>query len=226
MKKFKSFFLLLLFMLLTKGCTVKQINKPNYASNIDDILNRKSKFTNVNAIGYQYYLPNGIVQKEVNDFNQKLNSKNNTYYLYVDLVSYYNKFQKNYEVNKKAYISKELNNKNKTGYIEVNKEDDFYFVEIMYNYAKIESYVQEDDLIDAISDSVFILSSIKYNDDIVKSILSNDKYTLSDDETYNIFKTKKSSNSNFLKYIEEYDNYETTNAESLIEHKTTKQKDN
>ena len=78
MKKFKSFFLLLLFMLLTTGCTVKQINKPNYASNIDDILNRKSKFTNVNAIGYQYYLPNGIVQKEVNDFNQKLNSKNNT----------------------------------------------------------------------------------------------------------------------------------------------------
>ena len=96
MKKFKSFFLLLLFMLLTTGCTVKQINKPNYASNIDDILNRKSKFTNVNAIGYQYYLPNGIVQKEVNDFNQKLNSKNNTYYLYVDLVSYYNKFKKNY----------------------------------------------------------------------------------------------------------------------------------
>ena len=94
----------------------------------------------------------------------------------------------------------------------------------MYNYAKIESYITEDELNDAITDSIYILSSVKYNDNIVNSLLSSDKYTLSDDETYNIFETKKSSNTNFLKYIEKYDNYNTNNAKKLIEQKTNKKK--
>ena len=226
MKKYRLLLLLLFLFVFLTGCSVKQINKDDYMSNINVILNRKSKYTNVNAIGYQYFLPNGIEKKEVSDFNQKLKSNKKIYYLYVDLISYYHKYLKDYEENKEAYISKELEHDGKRGYIEVNKEDNHYFLEIMYNYAKIESYITEDELNDAITDSIYILSSVKYNDNIVNSLLSSDKYTLSDDETYNIFETKKSSNTNFLKYVEEYDNYDTNNAKSLIEHETNKKKNN
>ena len=98
---------------------------------------------------------------------------------------------------------------------------------MMFNYAKIESYVKKENLKDALNNMAFILSSIKYNDDIVKSMLGNEKYNLSESETYNIFKTKKTSNDNFLKYADQYDNYDGENAKDLIEKKEIDQdKDN
>ncbi len=52
-----------------------------------------------------------------------------------------------------------------------------------------------------------------------KNLLGSQKFDLSDDETYSIFKSKKSNSSNFLKYSIEYDNYDGENAKNLIEHK-------
>ena len=65
----------------------------------------------------------------------------------------------------------------------------------------------------------YILSSVKYNDDIVENLLGEEKYNLSDNETYNIFKTKKTTNDNFLKYVDEFDNYDGDDATDLIEKK-------
>ena len=217
--KLRKVLLLIFAAFALTGCTISNINTNDYMKNINTILSRKSKYTNKNAIGYQYYLPSGVIVTEVNDFNQRLMSKGDVYYLYADVVSYYHKVKNSYKEDKKAYISKKINYKKKTGYIEVNENDDYYYIEMMFNYAKIESNVRKDHLSEALSNMAYILSSIKYNDDIVENLLGEEKYNLSDNESYNIFKAKKTTSDNFLKYADEYDNYEGEDAADLIEKK-------
>ncbi|MBQ1496303.1 MAG: hypothetical protein IIZ40_02990 [Bacilli bacterium] len=223
----RKILVLMLVVFTMSACTVVNINTNNYIDNINKVIKRESKYTNKNAVGFQYYLPNGVIQTEVNNFNQRLMSKGDIYYLYADVVSYYHKVEFKYKENKKAYLSKTISYDGKYGYVEVNEDNGKYFVEMMFNYAKIESYVKKENLKDALNNMAFILSSVKYNDDIVKSLLGNEKYKLSESETYNIFKTKKASNDNFLKYVDEYDNYDGENVKDLIEKKEIDQdKDN
>ncbi len=223
----RKILVLILIVFTMSACTVVNINTNNYIDNINNVITRKSKYTNKNAIGFQYYLPNGVIETEVNNFNQRLMSNGDIYYLYADVVSYYHKIEFNYKENKNAFLSKTISYDGKYGYVEVNEDNGNYFVEMMFNYAKIESYVKKENLKDALNNMAFILSSIKYNDDIVKSMLGNEKYNLSESETYNIFKTKKTSNDNFLKYADQYDNYDGENAKDLIEKKEIDQdKDN
>lgn len=217
---------LILTIIFMTGCTIVDINTNSYMNNINTILSRNSKYTNKNAIGFQYYLPNGVIVTEVNDYNQRLMSKGDIYYLYADVVSYYHKINYKYKKNKSAYLSEYISYKGKYGYVEVNEDNGNYFVEMMFNYAKIESYVSKSNLKEALSNMTLILSSVKYNDDIVENLLGEEKYNLSENETYNIFKTKKTSNDNFLKYADEYDTYEGNDATDLIEKKEIDQDKN
>ncbi len=215
--KLRKVLLLIFTAFALTGCTISNINTKDYMKNINTILSRKNKYTNKNAIGYQYYLPSGVTVTEVNDFNQRLMSKGDIYYLYADVVSYYHKVKNNYKVDKKAYISNKIDYNKKKGYVEVNENDGYYFVEMMFNYAKIESNVKKSHLNEALSNMAYILSSVKYNDDIVENLLGEEKYNLSDNEAYNIFKAKKTTSDNFLKYADEYGNYEGDDAVDLIE---------
>ena len=138
--------------------------------------------------------------------------------MYTDIVSYYHKIKKNYTVDNNAFISKKLIYNGKEGYLEVNQQDDKYYIEMMFNYAKVEGYADKYDLVDSISSISYILSSIKYNDNVIETLLGDKRYNLSENETYNIFKTKKSNDGNFLDYINEYDNYKGSDEiNSLIE---------
>ena len=216
--------ILFLFILLFTGCSVVNINTDNYLKNINNILNRKSKYTSENAIGYQYKLPVGVTRIESNESNEVLVSKNEKYYLYADMVSYYYKTENKYKVDKKAFLSSELKNKDKYGYVEVNKDNGKYFVEMMYNYSKIEGYVDKKDLRDTLNNMAYILSSIKYNDDVVENLLGDEKYNLSANQKYNIFNVKKSNTSSFIKYERDYDTYNGEQAgKDLIEKKEIEQ---
>lgn len=101
-----------------------------------------------------------------------------------------------------------LKNKNKEdfGYLEINQESQGYFIEAMYNYMKIESYVDSRHLKDALVDISTILSSTKYHDKILDTIIGENILNYKE-ENYNIFKTKK-NNTNFLDYVKEYDSYD------------------
>lgn len=218
---------LLALIILFSGCSIVNINTNDYLKNVNNIIKRKSNKVSDNAIGYQFDLPNGVSIVETEDFNQKLKSGNSTYYLYVDMVSYFYKVKNEYKVNNDAFLSSKLSNDKKYGYVEVNKAKGKYYVEMMYNYAKIESYVEEDNLKETLNNMAYILSSIKYNDDIVVNIIGDEKYNLSSDETYNIFKTKKTTTTNFLKYDKDYNTYSGEQAaEDLIEKKEIEHEDN
>lgn len=215
-KSIKKMLISLLVLLLFTGCSIQDISNNDVMKNVDTILSKEIKYSNADAVGYQFYLPSNVNVRRVNDFNQELYSNGISYYLYADVVSYYYKVNEDYTIDDKAYISESLSYNEKNGYIEVNEVEDNYFIEVMYNYAKIEALVPKSELINSISDICYVLSSIKYNDKIIETLIGNKKYDLSDNETYNIFKTKKKSEGNFLEYENEYDNY-SGNIESLIE---------
>ena len=205
----KKLVLIVICLFVLSGCKIENISNENIEKNVDLILSKKIKYVNKDAIGYQYYLPSYMNIKNVNDYNQEIYYNGKTYYLYADVVSYYHKTKNNYKIDSNAFISKKINSNNKIGYLEVNKKDDnYYYVEMMYNYAKIEGYVDKANLVDTVSSFSYILSSIKYNDNVIETLLGDKKYDLSENETYNIFKVKKSSEGNFLDYIEEYDSYD------------------
>ncbi|MBO6145891.1 MAG: hypothetical protein J6O62_03745 [Bacilli bacterium] len=215
--------ILLIFMCLfvLSGCKIESISDNDVSKNVDLIFSKRIKYSNKDAIGYQYYLPYYMTVKNTNDFNQEIYYNGKTFYLYADVVSYYHKVKNDYKIDKNAYISKKLKYNNKIGYLEVNKDEKSgnYFIEMMYNYAKIEGYSSKADLVDSISSISYVLSSIKYNDNVVETLLGDKKYDLSGNETYNIFKSKKSNDGNFLDYVNEYDNYKGTvdDVNSLIE---------
>lgn len=214
----KKILVILICLFVFTGCKIENISDDNIMTNVNLILNKNIKYSNKDAIGYQYYLPTYMSVNDVNEFNQEIYYEGKTFYLYADVVSYYHKIKKDYKLNKNAYISQKLENKNKIGYLEINKVKGKYYIEMMYNYAKVEAYVSKEDLVDSVSSISYLLSSIKYNDNVIESMLGENKYDLSGNETYNIFETKKNNSGNFLDYINEYDNYNgDSEAESLIE---------
>lgn len=224
--RLNKIFLLSLIFIFT-GCSIVNISDNDYLKNVNNIIKRESKNVSDNAIGYQYNLPNGVTKIETTDFNQKLKSGNSTYYLYADVVSYYYKVKSTYKKNGDAFISSKLKNKDKFGYVEVKEYKDKYFVEMMYNYGKMESYVDKKNLKDTLNNMAYILSSIKYNDDIVLTLLGDNKYNLGSGESYNIFKSKKANDQNFLKYEAEYNTYTGEDAANdLIEKKEIEHENN
>jgi hypothetical protein len=60
----------------------------------------------------------------------------------------------------------------------------------MYNYAKIEVMVEEDDINYAVTNAMIVLSSIDYNSDILSSIIGDNVLEFNE-ETFDIFQAKK-----------------------------------
>ena len=201
----KRIILMFSFLILLCGCS--NINKMNYKDIINSTIkeNYDNKMYNSFHNGYKYYLPKYMSIKDGLDYNEKLNNNDYTYYLYLDIVSYYNNSKLVYEENKDAYISYKFKHEDKEGYVEINKVEDDYLVEIIYNYAKIEVKVDEISINDAINNSIIILSTIKYEKDIIGNLIGENKIN-SQEESLNIF-NKKSTDDHFLKIIEEYDTY-------------------
>ncbi len=197
----KRVLVLISVIFLLTGCM--NINNSSYEEIINSALNNK-KILNKNKTsqGYSYYLPKGLIILE--DLNNNLTLKSEKYniYLYVDLVSYYNKIKNSYQENKNVYFSKTITNKEQFGYLEINlREKDKYLIEIMYNYAKIEVIVNNKDIKEMLSYAISLLSSISYNDKIIENMIGEDILNYNENE-YNIFETA-SRDSNLIKYEEE-----------------------
>ena len=203
--KIKRLILIIICILLLSGCT--NINDLEY----DDILEsftHESKHPNKTRSGYKYYLPSDMNVMNYGAFNEVIKANKNYYYLYVDMISYINKSENKYEINKDAYYSKVLNYDGKFGYIEINLiENNQYLIEIMYNYAKIEVMVDNNLLNEALIYSVNILNSVEYNNSVINSLLNKDALNYTEEE-FDLFKTGV-DNKNTIDYIEEEpDDYE------------------
>ncbi|MEG0021957.1 MAG: membrane lipoprotein lipid attachment site-containing protein [Bacilli bacterium] len=186
----KKLILILLSVFLLSGCTVVRINTDSIDNIVNVILSKDNTLYNNVGKGYKYYRPRGVTYIDTIDYNEKLYSNGNYYYLYIDINSYYYKREFEYKQNKEAYYSRFIDINKKTGYLEVNKQEDgYYLIEFMYNYAKIEALVKEEDINDVILNSTYILSSIKYNSNVIKIMLNEDYFT-NKEERYDIFMPK------------------------------------
>ncbi|MBE6155277.1 MAG: hypothetical protein E7164_00795 [Firmicutes bacterium] len=190
---------ILCLMMFICGCQKVQDKD---ISAITDKLASEIKKSNTYRSGYKYYLPTNMSIKEYSLYNDVINSEEGLFYLYVDIISFKDKSKNTYVVNEDAYYSALLEMDNKVGYIEINlQENDQYLIEIMFNYAKIEVMVDYDNINLALSHAVSILRSVEYNDSVIASLLG-DSILNFQEEVYNIFNTT-SSDSNYLKYVEE-----------------------
>lgn len=196
----KKIILIIIILVSTSGCT--NINKLSY----DDIVNNITTIStkdNIYRTGYSYYLPRGMKVADSTLYNEVIEDANSKYYLYVDVVSFYKKITKEYEINNNAIYSSKINYNDKFGYVEVNLlKNDKYLVEIMYNYAKIEVIVDKSKCKEAMLSIINILKSVEYNDSIIANLMGDDILNFNEEE-FNIFNTK-GSESNYLTVDNDY----------------------
>lgn len=190
----KKIIIMCLLVLLT-GCTVVRIDTTSIDNIVDVVLDKNNKLYNHVGIGYKYYVPRGVTYIESTGTNDKLYSGGVYYYLYLDEISYYYGVKTKYKENNK-YYSRKLDN----GYLQITKKDNKYLVEFVYNYAKIEALVPKEELETVVLNSSYILSTIKYNKNVIKLSLT-DGFLKNGEEKYEEFTSKKESDS-FLRYEE------------------------
>ena len=201
-------------ILLLSGCSVVYVDKQSIDEIIDSILLSDRNLKSVSLEGYSYYLPQGISLTRNDRGNSILNYNHKKMYLYVDLVSYYHKVDYVYEKYEGFYYSREINNDNLKGYLVITEVSDNYFIEFMYNYSKIEAFVSKDDLNETITKMAYVLSSIKFNDSVLDSLIGENSLDYSE-EQFNIFKPN-GEQSDFLDYVEQYDDGRTNSKDEDI----------
>ena len=199
----KKTFILLLILVLCVGCT-RIDNVENLNTIANSVLASGSKLANTTSEGYKYYLPIGVVKIYDKDYNQKFKVGDNYIYLYADIVSYYYKNKLNFnEANNSSYYYYQIKNQDKEGYIKIEDlGSGKYYLKIVYNYTKIESYVKKTELNKILTDSMIILDSIDYNDKLIERII-NDKSLASAEKEYKIDKPEDAE-SKFSEYLSEY----------------------
>ena len=206
----KKIILLIISILTLTGCT--NLTNMSIDEVVDVMLKNDTNLSNNVFDGYKYYIPKGLRLLEKDEYNASLKDEyNNTYYFYIDVVSFYNKEEAEYKVNNKAYFSKELDYNNKKGYLEITKieDTDRYFIEYMYNYGKIEAFVKENEIKSAIINMSSVLKSLEFNITVLESLIGNNVLDYKED-TYDVMKPKGSTatKDTYLEYEEKYGIYE------------------
>lgn len=195
----KKFLLPLLIILLLTGCSKIDTKTTEYSSIVNTVLSNSNKSVNTASVGYKYYTPVGVNLVYDNEANKEFKIRDTNIFLYVDIVSYYYKNNLNYdEIENNNFYSSKFSD----GFISIAKENELYFLKIVYNYAKIEAYVKEKDLVDIISYSTIILNSIDYNDNLINNLIEKG-ITFEGSITYEI-KKPDDSESKFSQYLQEY----------------------
>lgn len=192
--------ILIFCLLLLSGC--KQVNDNN--NYIDKVYNclKKEKITNGVALGYKYYVPKGVKKIKDYDYNQVFLVDDCYLYLYVDIISLFHKKELQSLNNDNVYYYETFQFDGKNGYLKILESDDEYYLNIVYNYSKIESYVSKDKINKVITLSSIILNSIEYNHTVIEKILEGDLGQFSE-FTYEVDKPEGAS-SNFSQLLEEY----------------------
>lgn len=196
---------LLISLCFMSGCSILKVSDQSITDIFDTILYVDNDLSNTHMEGYSLYLPKGLKVVDKTDYNLIVKSNNNYYYVYVDTVAYFYKVENTFVEKNNNYFSRKINNKDKIGYVDIATSGDYYYIVIMYNYTKIETIVKKEDFNNSIVDMCSILSSIKYNDQVIEGYVGNDKSTMQE-ERFNIFDSNI-ENDNFLKYENEYGTY-------------------
>ena len=182
--------LIILLLLTLTGCSIVRIDVSSIDNTVDVILSKKNTLYNEDGQGYKYYIPNGVTHIDTNDLMHTLYYNGEYLYLYVDIVSYYYKNDINYKKSNNSYFYKKINNGKQKGYVEVTQQDNLYYVNFYYNYARIEALVTKENLNTTILNASYILSTINYNKKLIKTMLDEEYFTNKTGK-YDLYKTNE-----------------------------------
>jgi hypothetical protein len=197
----KLVILLSMVMLFITGCSVTKLDDTDIGKNMKTILSKDNKLYNVYYSGYKYYLPKGTNLVKKDDYNAVISdSHGNKYYMFVDAISYFYKIDNTYKVNSNSHYSKMLDYNGKSGYIQIDEVKKKYFIQYVYNYVKIEAYVDKNELTSCVNNMSYILRSVKFNRSVVESLVS-ENVSEYDEENFSLFKADNSTES-FLDVVE------------------------
>ncbi|MDE6292382.1 MAG: hypothetical protein K2L98_01735, partial [Bacilli bacterium] len=182
----KKVILMILVTVFLTGCV--SIRDASIDDLVDTTINSKYALYNHVNRGFKYYLPRELTVSKSDEYNEIIKSKYYDYYLYVDLVRYFNKDSEEYQKKEDIYYSAILSQKDKKGIInitELNNQE--FLINASFNYANIEVKVKEKDINTAVTNVLSILTSIEFNYDVVKNLLQDDKLS-SKEEQVDVFK--------------------------------------
>lgn len=211
----RKIIIVLSLLTLVTGCSIINIEDQTYEEIVDSIMGEEQNLKSESLEGYSYYLPKGVLLKQSNSYNSILYYNHKKMYLYVDAISYYHKIESEFEISTDSYLSMEIDKNGKKGYLEITKLTDYYFIEFMYNYAKIEAQVDETDLKKTVTVMAYILNNVKYNDAVLNTLVGENSLNYNE-EIFNIFKPKREDGS-FLEYEELYQYDESSSDEDNID---------
>ena len=205
----KKIVALLILVILFTGCSLKNINDDD----INNIIENAVKESNSDSFkvfnGYKIRIPQGFKIVGKNGNNYKIQSVDSYYYLYVDIVSRHYKKDLDFIRDSSIYLSREIKYNDKNGYIEITKVDEKYYIEAEYNYAKMETILEEKDLKQGVYNIIRMLSSVEYNDLILNTLVGENVLNYKEVE-FNLFESTQQENY-FMDYVEEYGTYKDDN---------------
>ena len=195
----KKIFLCFCIIFLS-GCSVTNFNTMNFEEIVDSSIENNNMKSNIYRKGYKYYLPSEFQVKKDDDYIQTLISKNNVYYLNIDVVSYHYKNDITSFHGFDDYVYYEFENDEEKGYLKILENNGKFFIELCYNYAIMEVEVEENELRYAISRSIAILDSIEYNDLVIEKYITDNNI----DSNETIYKIPEPENKDDSKNVLEY----------------------
>ena len=107
----KSVFMTLgifLCMFFLTGCTAVRIDTADIDNIVNVVLSKDNSLYNHIGKGYKYYIPRGVIYTDTIEFNDRLYSDGNYYYLYIDAISYYYQKDVIHKNDGNSYYFKEL----------------------------------------------------------------------------------------------------------------------
>lgn len=198
----KLIVLLSIVVLFLSGCSVSLLDSTDLGKNIKVLLSEDLDLYNVFFDGYKYYVPKGLQIVNKDECNAIFLDRNaNKYYLYIDVISYYHKTENTYMIDDNIHYSNKLDYNGKTGYINIEEIDEKFYVQFMFNYAKMEAYVSKKDLTTVVNNMCYILGTIKFNDKVLKSLVGDNVLSYQE-ENFTLFE-EDSSKENLLEVIGE-----------------------
>ena len=172
--------IIVILSLFLAGCSVVRIDTSDIDNILKVILTKNNNLYNQVGNGYKYYVPGGVTYIDSDDLNDVLYSDGVYYYLYIDAINYYYDVKNNYNIDSNAFYTKVIKKTDGykyDGYLKIEKNNGLNYISFIYNSAKIESVVDDKKLNDTILNATYILSTIKYNKNIIKLMLEDDYFT-------------------------------------------------
>lgn len=203
-KKYIKLIMLFISVLFISGCV--NVKDDSIEKIVSYVANTKHNVHNTVNRGFKYYLPRNLNISYQDNLNTIIKSKYYDYYLYVDLISYFNNEKTSYKKDDSLYYSSYI--KDKEGIINITKLSDSYLIHVEYNYARIEVKVNENDIKDGIANALIIITSIEYNRDVINAMLDEGILSLNE-KNVEVFNVKNVDQGDFLD-IEEYEDEEDT----------------